>query len=158
MIAPLLKWMETEKIIDLDNIDVEEQVGFNTRFCIQKCVFIAQHMGLNTDYKYNHYLHGPYSTELTRDYYNFARDKMNSSDRNLDFDKTACRDIMKNHDSKWLEVATTLILVANRGETNMDMLIERVASIKFLCTTKYIRSVLDEVCQTPLARVFSRVT
>lgn len=159
MIVSFLKWMEAEDIIDLSDIDVDEQAGFNTRFCIQKCVFIAQHMGLNTNYEYNHYLHGPYSTDLTQDYYSFARGELNDSDQNLDFAETvACRNIMKSHNKKWLEVAATLILVANRGETNAAILIERVAGIKFLCTTKYIRSVLDEMLKTPLAGIFSRVT
>ena len=158
MVVSFLKWMEAENIINLNDI-MGDQTEFNTRFCVQKYVFIAQHMGLNTDYEYKHYLHGPYSAKLNQDYYDFARGQLNSDDQNLDFDKkVACRDIIKNRDKKWLEVATTLILVAKRGETDVDKLIDRVANIKFLCTTKYIRSVLDDVLKTPLAAVFSRVT
>lgn len=38
---------------------------FSNRLMLQKKIFLAQQLGLNFGYRYNWYLHGPYSPDLT---------------------------------------------------------------------------------------------
>ena len=63
MLASFLKWMSDKDLVNLDNITNDNDDGFKTRFKIQKCVFMAQHLGLETNYKYERYVYGPYSTK-----------------------------------------------------------------------------------------------
>lgn len=42
------------------------------RKAIQKAVYLAQRAGINFGYRFSWYLMGPYSTSLTRDYYDLA--------------------------------------------------------------------------------------
>src|SRR5215213_7560427 len=39
---------------------------------VQKAVYLGQAAGINLNYEFSWYLHGPYSNELTRDYYKLA--------------------------------------------------------------------------------------
>ena len=43
--------------------------SLENRILIQKAIFIAQEAGSNLGYSYSWYVHGPYSPELTKDYY-----------------------------------------------------------------------------------------
>jgi hypothetical protein len=48
------------------NLNVE---SYKSRFKIQKTIFLAQTLGLTTNYCFTIYVGGPYSPGLTRDYY-----------------------------------------------------------------------------------------
>ncbi|MCW4048523.1 MAG: hypothetical protein NWE89_02185 [Candidatus Bathyarchaeota archaeon] len=48
------------------NPNINEYKG---RFLLQKITFLAQSLGVSTDYGFTPYISGPYSTELTTDYY-----------------------------------------------------------------------------------------
>jgi uncharacterized protein YwgA len=58
------------KLIDLDNLLRNNEIGCINRLKIQKYVYLAQTC-LNNDfgYKYNMYDNGPYSPELANYYY-----------------------------------------------------------------------------------------
>ena len=156
MLAQFLKWMEDEKLVSLDNITKNDNDGFRSRFRIQKCVFMAQQLGLDMDYSFNSYKHGPYSPALTQDYYKLT-DKEIRPDHNLNFgEAVTCREIMANHDNNWLEVAATLIHASKR-EAKVDSLIEYVECIKYPYPKKYIQSVFDELRKTKLAGIFDEL-
>ena len=47
---------------------------FQDRLTLQKATYLAQAAGLQLGYRYSWYLKGPYSPELTRDYFRLAED------------------------------------------------------------------------------------
>lgn len=147
--------MEKEKLMNPSNITKQDQDGFNARFRIQKCVFVAQCLGLNTGYGFNRYKHGPYSPALTKDYYMYARDELKYTDTTPVFDRDACLDIMK-HDNNWIEIATTLLRESNY-HSDENSLVEYVECIKFPYPKKYIQSVLDDLQKTKLGESLNRL-
>lgn len=158
MIVPLLKWMEKEGLANPSNITKDDKDGFNTRFRIQKCVFVAQHLGLDKTYQYNLYLHGPYSPSLSQDYYKAANGEVGDGDDGADpdFDREAVLGIMGNGDD-WLELATTLVdLMEEDGSiTRPASLVKRAAVVKYLYPEEDIEAVLEDLRTTPIAGVFS---
>jgi uncharacterized protein YwgA len=44
--------------------------SYISKLFVQKTVFLAQTLGVSTAYPFNYYIHGPYSPNLTADYYN----------------------------------------------------------------------------------------
>ena len=63
MLAPFVKWLEKGALVNFDRVTDDTDDGFATRFKIQKYVFIAQQLGLDTNYEYSRYRYGPYSPE-----------------------------------------------------------------------------------------------
>ncbi len=55
------------------NILGESEEHFNNRLKIQKYVYLVKYYGLDMNYDYNTYLHGPYSQQLAWDYYSLAK-------------------------------------------------------------------------------------
>lgn len=158
MLESFLKWMEKEGLADPSNITKDDNDGFNTRFRIQKCVFVAQRLGLDRTYRYNLYLHGPYSPSLSQDYYKAANGEIGDDDggADLEFDREAVLKIMGNGDD-WLELATTLVdLMEEDGSiTRPASLVKRAAVVKYLYPVEDIEAVLEDLRATPLAGVFS---
>ena len=156
MLAQFLKWMADENLVNLDDVTKNDDDGFRARFRIQKCVFVAQHLGLGMGYSYSSYKHGPYSPKLTQSYYRLKNEKVDT-DQSLNFEEAAtCRMIMTEHDDDWLEIATTLVHASKR-ETSIDSLIEYVECIKYPYPKKYIRAVLDDLRETKLAGMFDKL-
>lgn len=153
---PFLEWMEKEGLADPSSITKDDNGGFHTRFRIQKCVFVAQHLGLDRTYQYNLYLHGPYSPSLSQDYYKAANNEIGVDDgAGPDFDREAVLEIMGNNDD-WLELATTLvdIMEEDKSITTPASLVKRAAVVKYLYPKEDIEAVLQELRTTPLAGVF----
>lgn len=58
------------KQLNLELEDPKKQKNFQTRLVIQKIVFLSEKMGINLgNYIYSLYRNGPYSSQLTADYY-----------------------------------------------------------------------------------------
>ncbi|MCK4784562.1 MAG: hypothetical protein KAV87_12490 [Desulfobacteraceae bacterium] len=61
--------------LTIDGLNLPFKVGsFEDRLIMQKAVYLAQAGGVNLGYYYHWYLHGPYSSSLTRDEYAIATD------------------------------------------------------------------------------------
>lgn len=59
----------------LDELGVPARVdSFQDRLALQKATYLAQAAGLQLGYRYSWYLKGPYSPDLTRDYFRLAED------------------------------------------------------------------------------------
>ena len=80
---------------------------FEDRLRMQKLVYLAGEFGLDHDYPYNMYLHGPYSPDLAKDYY--KEDFMSAPGKtNLSsFELGTFLNLVDERDNKWLEVAAT---------------------------------------------------
>lgn len=142
-------------MVDFGLVAEDTNAGFDTRFRIQKYVFLAQHLGLDTKYRHSRYRYGPYSPKLAKEYYRLAEDldayktesegRIPSRFRSDDF-----LDTVADRDDEWLEVATTLIDLSPQHDSP-EKLIDHVAWIKNAYPKKYIGSVLDDIRRSPLA-------
>lgn len=65
--------MDTKQIalkLLLEGLDESEEIAsVNDRLRIQKAIYMCQELGINLGYHYSWYVKGPYSTNLTQDYY-----------------------------------------------------------------------------------------
>jgi len=91
---------------------------FSNRLRLQKMVYLLQEEGgINLGYKFSWYVHGPYSTELTRDAFqiqNFTKIKEVGFEDNANEEKFK---LFKNkidchkNDDFWLEISTSIHLL-----------------------------------------------
>lgn len=157
MLASFLKWMSDKDLVNLDNITNDNDDGFKARFKIQKCVFMAQHLGLETNFKYERYVYGPYSTKLTHEYYDLPADKIQKAGTGglPEGRMEEWLNVMR-HDKNWLEIATTLVHMC-KDEPNADSLVSSVAWVKYPYTGQYISGVLSDLRKSPLKDAFAHL-
>ena len=156
MLPAFLKWLHEKYVIDCHCIKDKDGTGFHTRFRIQKCVYMAQRLGLGTGYNYENYVYGPYSRELTRAYYDY--DPTAPIDEPLPPDFEQIGDVVLRAHSKgytWLEVATTILEGARKrsdagGRCTRDLIEGDAADQTFQYPDRYIRAVYDDLLKTPL--------
>jgi len=147
MLAPFIRFLDESGLIDFENVDDEE--GFETRFKIQKYVYLSEHFGLENPYRYTMYRYGPYSSSLADDYYELgenhelliaqAEEPLSES-----FDREGFLNLVNGKNTDWLEISTTLIDQSPRFNDDDD-LINHVENIKCNYANEYIRNVLREL-------------
>ena len=88
----------------------EQNKGFDSRIRIQKLVYLAKKLGIDFSYNFSMYIHGPYSPELTKDYYSLKeRDFVSpKEDSNIDGIMKGL-EILNQKDTIWLETAATIL-------------------------------------------------
>lgn len=158
MLPAFLKWLNDKYVIDHHHIRSKDDTGFYTRFRIQKCMYMAQHLGLGTGYRYSQYVHGPYSKDLTDEYYDYDPGAEPTERLPPDFDKIG--DVVLRAHSRglaWMEVATTILEAARGSSDSKEPLtrdkIERdVAGLKYQYTDSYINTVYNDLLEMPLRR------
>ena len=69
MVAPFIRWLADRGMVDFGLVADDTNMGFDARFRIQKYVFLAQRLGLDTKYRHSRYRYGPYSPKLAKEYY-----------------------------------------------------------------------------------------
>ena len=74
LLANFVRFLEDNNLVRFD-VRGDGDERFSNRFKIQKCVFLAQKMGYDMQYRYGIYHYGPYSKTLADDYYHLARNK-----------------------------------------------------------------------------------
>ena len=160
MIAPFIRWLGDAGMVDFGRVADDTDTGFDTRLRIQKYVFVAQSLGLDTSYRYNRYRYGPYSPGLAADYYRLAE---NSAAHGTESDlpvPTGFRQdeflrTVKGRNSKWLEVATTLIHISPQHD-NAETMLDHAAWIKKdIYTAEYIKEVLGDLLKSPVRKSVS---
>jgi len=99
--------------------------SFDDRLRIQKAAFLLKHLKVDPfkDYHFNLYLNGPYSPTLAQDYYDVDRAKPKPVDLG---DRDQLLRWFMDHDSKWLEVATSIISIKEDYPDSKD---EEICSI-----------------------------
>ncbi len=112
-LARFIQFLEDRNLVRFD-IDGEGKRQFENRLRIQKYVFLAKKFGLDLPYDYDIYTCGPYSSALTKTYYNIARSGnvyLLAGDASLgeSFDAEGFLEAVRGKDKRWLEIATTLI-------------------------------------------------
>ncbi len=77
--------METKIILlrlYLDELGVDTTINTkDQRIILQKAVYLGQAAGGDLGYRYSWYINGPYSSELTRDYYKLAEELNNGTQK-----------------------------------------------------------------------------
>lgn len=85
--------------------------NFDDRFLLQKYVFFAQRLGLQTEYGYNVYAFGAYSPELARDYYSSDLNQSGAAtDISEQLDSESFDELVRSREPRWLELASTFLL------------------------------------------------
>jgi len=115
---------------------------FRSRFKLQKYVFIARFFGLDLGYSFSLYIHGPYSPDLAGDYYRLNCDIKEA--RLPEFRKEEFLRFIKGRDDKWLEIASTLLLIGEEVK-NPEELIEMTLEVKPSFDERKVRGVLEEL-------------
>lgn len=117
----------------------------DTRIKIQKFVYFAQkRFGLRFRYRHTRYIYGPYSPELSTDYYRISDmddipggglDDWGEREKFLDFARF-------HNDAEWPEIGSTLLYIHSEAPLLMGRLIFRAKRVK----RKYSRERIMEVC------------
>ena len=154
MLPAFLKWLNDNYVIDHHCIKDKNDTGFYTRFRIQKCMYMAQCLGLGTDYTYEQYVYGPYSSDLTAEYFN--HDPGAAITEHLPPNFAEIGNVVLRAHSRglaWMEVATTILEVARTGaERTRDRIECHVAGLKYQYTDNYIHTVYGDLLENPLGR------
>lgn len=98
----------------LDLLNSNNQFKFNikslkSRIQLQKYVYLAKKFGVDFNYSFNLYAHGPYSPTLADDYHSLHDFKSHK----IKIDN-AFFDLIENKNIKWLEIASTLLLLKDQ--------------------------------------------
>ena len=96
------------------NFDADE---FDDRLRMQKLVYLAGEFGFDHGYSYNMYLHGPYSPDLAKDYYEEEFMSTPSDTSLTSFELGSFLNLIDNRDNLWLEVAATAHSLHNSYST-----------------------------------------
>ncbi len=160
MIAPFMRWLGDEGMADFGRAADGTDAGFDARLRMQKYVFVAQHLGLDTPYRYGRHIYGPYSSRLAEDYRRLAKNPAayeTESGRSLPgrFRRDAFLRTVKGRSSKWLEVAATLIYISPQHD-NAETMLDHAAWIKKdIYTAEYIKEVLGDLLKSPVRKSVS---
>jgi uncharacterized protein YwgA len=100
--------------------------SFNERLKVQKAVFLLKHLGVApfTEYSFGLYLHGPYSTDLAKDYYHLSKARVIPV--KLDSNNKKVLNWFTEKDDAWLEVASSILSIKERYK---DATTEEIYSI-----------------------------
>lgn len=92
--------------------------SLDDRIKLQKYVFISKSFGLDLGYNYSLYIHGPYSPDLAKDYYNLNLKDYNTTHLERRFNWRNFKLAVQGKSVKWLEISVTALSVK---ETNPDL-------------------------------------
>lgn len=110
----------------LDELDVPSNIEtIDDRKRVQKAVYLGQLSGVDLGYRFGWYLKGPYSTELTKDYYSLAGD-IAAGDR--DYEKVELQGSLRER----LQTIRPLMEVPEGIPLSPESWLELVSSLHFL--------------------------
>jgi uncharacterized protein YwgA len=125
--------------------------GIEDRLRLQKAAFLLNHLGVRpfTDYPFSMYLKGPYSSSLANEYYHL--DRIRASPVKLDSEVKGVLKWFSSRDTKWLEVASSILSIKerNKGVGKEDMYSVLTLSKPWV-DHDYFESVVTELDQKQL--------
>jgi len=88
--------------------------SFDERLKVQKAVFLLKHLKVEpfSKYSFGLYLHGPYSSELAKDYYSLGRVKPKAPP--IGSAHTTLLKWFVRNDERWLEIASSILSLRER--------------------------------------------
>ena len=131
-------YLAHHNLIDIKRLRDENDDGFENRLKLQKYVYLAKSFGLDLGYYYNIHLHGPYSYQLTKDYYdlNPADARFTHTPRGLQHEEFMSS--VSDKRPEWLEIAATIIYEKN---IDKNFTLERLYLMKCEHSPRFIDSV-----------------
>lgn len=153
LLAPFIGMLKDKGLVDFDIIRDNDDVGLESRIRLQKYVFIAKQFGLEMGYEYNMYKYGPYSPGLAGEYYRLAwdpeaYDKEVRNELPHQFQRDDFLNVVTKRDTRWLEVASTMINKLNYGD-DIGTLVDETAWIKRRSVgPDFVRNVFDDLHNT----------
>jgi len=132
----------------------EDDKSFERRLRIQKIMYFIVSKKLDSDlnYKYSVYLRGPYSPDLSKDYFGISENEFENTEDVLDENSPLRSWInqLNEKDSLWLEIASTLKMLKDSNWTDKEA-IDRVIEMKHNILNQknkdpdYVRQVFKEM-------------
>ncbi len=104
---------------------------FDSRFNVQKIVFILKSMGIDVSYEFRLWKHGPYCTLLADDYYKYNTHSSDSDYIISEDEKKILNGFSKimDMDQKLLESVSTIILL-DLVYSSVEVVIKKIKEIK----------------------------
>jgi uncharacterized protein YwgA len=140
-------FLQENKLIDLDNILRNDEIGCINRLKVQKYVYLAQTcLGEDFGYEYNIYNNGPYSPELANYYYEKMKPNIISANvktRNRSYDNGFADKFLAlfgDKEPEWLVMASTLVDSTNYFEDEKEIL-----NKVYVMKSDYSRDYIDDV-------------
>jgi len=131
----ILKLIGIKSISDIKESEntEEDDKSFERRLRIQKIMYfiISKKLDSDLNYSYSVYLRGPYSPDLSKDYFSISEDEFRNTEDVLG-ENSLLRpwiEQLNEKDSLWLEIASTLRSFMNAGYDE-EKAIERVIEFK----------------------------
>jgi uncharacterized protein YwgA len=108
------------RLLGIGPKELIKTTSFNKRLRVQKAVLLLNHLGVSpfTNYAFNLYLRGPYSSSLAADYYKLG--KINAKRVRLDENSMKTLKWFTSKDETWLEVASSILSLRERYGAVMD--------------------------------------
>ena len=105
----------------------DKEIGFDDRLRVQKAAFLLNYLEVMPFYEFDFdmYLNGPYSTQLSREYYALSGIIPEEPKRLTRYEKEIVL-WFNDHDSKWLEIASSIILVKKENKDFTRGMIYRI--------------------------------
>jgi len=132
----------------------EDDKSFERRLRIQKIMYFIVSKKLDSDlnYSYSVYLRGPYSPDLSKDYFSISENEFENTKNVLDENPKleALVEFLNKEDSLWLEIASTLKMLKDSNWTDKEA-IDRVIEMKHNILNQknkdpgYVRQVFKEM-------------
>ena len=115
----------------LQQLDIEPDTSsFPKRKELQKVVYLGQRVGVDLNYRYGWYVYGPYSPELTKDYYQLA--ELQKEDRASVLEEVGCYALSPDYIEKLKVIRPITEEYAEAGLEKKEDWVELLASYDFL--------------------------
>jgi uncharacterized protein YwgA len=139
------------RFLGFDRDELLRDENLRMRLKVQKAAYLLKYLNVSpfNRYDFNLYIHGPYSPELAREYYNLeigneirAEDKMPEiSNEHLELLRWFI-----DHDDRWLEIATSILIVREQyPELKYNDVYNILRSSKPWLTKEEYKKVYDEL-------------
>lgn len=143
-----------------EDITGDDDLALDNRVRIQKYVYLAEHLGIETGYSdtYSMYLYGPYSPKLADDYFSLAeKGFFDSTKDDVDIEISNDRlakflDLVRDKDTDWLEIASTTLAFMHR-HSSIETLVDHVTYVKEYLGKEKIKQVINELKEKNLIRL-----
>jgi len=144
MLLSFIRMLEGEGIFKF-NLD-----DFDSRLRLQKYVYLARPFGLRLGYGFSLYIRGPYSPDLARDYYNLPAE---GEPLPAGFKAEEFIEFVRGKDERWLEAASTLLMLAEESPDDLEWVISRTEELKPWADEERLRGILEELKRRKLIPV-----
>jgi len=164
LLASFLKLLNEKGLIDFRVLKDDTELGFNNRLKAQKYVYLGQEkFGLPLGYEFSRYKFGPYSSDLTENYYDINIYTIDDPENGIyefvaemdnenfdivslpnDFNQNQFLDVVSNKNESWLEIATTIISVS-KSYNDAKIILEMVGRVKPSYESDYIKQVFNDL-------------